>query len=67
MCYDRFSNTSFHILDLAEEIFQLVESSVENVDPNVWPKIKRKAEEKEKLVRAAEDAAKKAVYVYILC
>lgn len=47
--------------DHAEDIYQLVESSVENVDPKIWPKIKRKGDEREKIVATAEKAAKKAM------
>ncbi|XP_075232277.1 inner membrane mitochondrial protein mitofilin isoform X2 [Lycorma delicatula] len=46
--------------DHADEIYNLVETSVEKVDPKIWPQIKAKSEEKEKLVAEAEMNAKVA-------
>jgi len=46
--------------DHAEEIYKVVEESVESVSPNIWAKVKKKAEERGKLLKRAEDAAKKA-------
>ncbi|XP_039275816.1 MICOS complex subunit Mic60-like [Nilaparvata lugens] len=40
--------------DQAEDIYKLVEESVEKVDPKIWPQIKEKSLEKEKLVKEAE-------------
>lgn len=44
--------------DLAEDIYQLVDSSVENVDPRIWSKIKKKTQEREQLIAEADKALK---------
>uniref|UniRef100_A0A069DW02 MICOS complex subunit MIC60 n=1 Tax=Panstrongylus megistus TaxID=65343 RepID=A0A069DW02_9HEMI len=45
----------------AEDIYILVEESVDKVDPKIWPHIKQKGEERERLIKDAEKNAKEAV------
>ncbi|CAH1397366.1 unnamed protein product [Nezara viridula] len=46
--------------DLAEDIYQLVDSSIESVDHRVWSKIKKKTQERERLIAEADKALKTA-------
>ncbi|XP_014271776.1 MICOS complex subunit Mic60 [Halyomorpha halys] len=46
--------------DLAEDIYQLVDSSIESVDSRIWSKIKKKTEERERLIAEADMALKTA-------
>ncbi|XP_073971410.1 inner membrane mitochondrial protein mitofilin isoform X1 [Rhodnius prolixus] len=47
--------------DHAESVYSLVEQSVEKADPRIWSQLKKKGEEKERLIRDAENNANEAI------
>ncbi|XP_014242221.1 MICOS complex subunit Mic60 [Cimex lectularius] len=58
---EAYGNAICFFRDHIEEVVKVVEESVDKNDPKVWKALKQKGQDREKAVKEAEEAAKKAM------